>query len=689
MVAKLHRKRPYRTLAGVGAGAGAALAMIVAMAALRFAGGLPSIPELLLNPIVRLMGGEAFSSALDNLYYAGRPLLFTVILEGTLLLGALLGLAYARLAKPDPLTGLRARIFDNRIAGILYGLLIGVLLNTVFLPLVDQPVFADRPYGIYSASGIPLWLGLMILALIFGVTLDRLLPEPPAAAIARRASAPGAAEITPFSPSRLVAEEQATDRRHFLRIAGGTLLAVLGGVAFVFGGAALNQGSVTPVRSVGAGEGDVAQNTGAEVEPTEPGDVGSVPQAQPTAQASVPTDTPDPPTPTAEPTRAPEPTSTPEQVEPSPVPTDTPAPTPEPPTVEPPTATSEPTQAPQPTAKAAAGPPPAIKVKEITPTESFYHVSKNFFDPVSDGESWKLEIKGMVSKPYSLSLKDLFALKAVSVTTGMMCISNPIGGGLIGNTTWKGVHLADLIKRAGPKKGVVDVVMRALDDYSDSIPYAKALDPDVMLVWEMGGELLTPEHGFPARVLVPGIYGMKHVKWITSIELVNYDFKGYWQNPSQGWSDPAPVNVMSRIDFPTNGTLTTKTQSVSGIAFAGDRSISKVEISTDGGKTWQDAYVKPPSSGTSWVVWGYNWTPARAGKYTLQVRATDGQGNLQDPKRTDPYPNGATGYHSVTYVVKAAGGQVPEQDEAANPDIQQPPARKSVRIRGLGDPGNQ
>ena len=292
-------------------------------------------------------------------------------------------------------------------------------------------------------------------------------------------------------------------------------------------------------------------------------------------------------------------------------------------------------------------------MQELTPTGSFYHVSKNFFDPSPSADGWQLGILGMVSKPYSLNYKQLTALPATRTTVGMMCISNPVGGALIGNTIWKGVHLADLIQKASPQKGVTKVVLRAADGYEDSITYQKAMDPDVMLVWEMGGQPLTSQHGFPARLLVPGIYGMKHVKWLTSIELVNYDFKGYWQNPSQGWSDPAPVNTMSRIDYPSDGTLGMNPQTFSGIAFAGSRSISKVEVSTDGGKTWNEAYVKPPRNHTSWVVWAYTWSPPKPGRYTVQVRATDGKGNLQTTNRTDPYPNGATGYHTVTYLAKS------------------------------------
>jgi DMSO/TMAO reductase YedYZ molybdopterin-dependent catalytic subunit len=291
-------------------------------------------------------------------------------------------------------------------------------------------------------------------------------------------------------------------------------------------------------------------------------------------------------------------------------------------------------------------------VGDITPVDSFYHVSKNFFDPTPSAVTWNLSIKGMVQNPYFASYRDLLAMPSVDVVVGMMCISNPIGGGLIGNTSWKGVRLLDLLNRAKPKKGVVDVALGAVDGYLDSIPLQKGLDPDVVLAYEMGGLSLPIDHGFPARLLVPGIYGMKHVKWLNSIELVGYDFKGYWQQPDQGWSDVATVRTMSQIDYPAGGTLKLKPQTFAGVAFAGDRGISKVEVSTDGGQTWNEAYIKPKLSDTSWVVWAYGWTPPAAGKYLVIVRATDGQGNLQSGRVSDPYPNGATGWHSVAYTVK-------------------------------------
>ncbi|HYO49383.1 MAG TPA: molybdopterin-dependent oxidoreductase [Chloroflexia bacterium] len=630
----------YRITWGIGAGAGAALAMMAVMGLMRVGLQFPTVPELILNSVVNTLGGEAFSAALDNLYYAGRPLLFTIMLEGTLLLGVLLGLVYAWVARPQHATGQRNVLFRTPAGGVLYGLVIGLVLNTVFLAIINQEMFATRPFGIYSDSPVPLWAGLMLLALVYGVTLHSLLPK--------------AAVTTPdgVNLSATVRAERQMDRRHFLRVVGGTALAALGGVGVFAAGLYMNQGNsfTSPVDRAQLDEGveaaldtEAATPTPAKVSqarptntpkppPTETAQPTQEPTAQPTSE------------PTAEPTAQAQEPPTPEVV------AEAPSPTPEPPA---PTSTPEPVIAqPTDTAQPVAQAIPDIKVKEITPTESFYHVSKNFFDPSPSADGWKLEIKGLVSNPYSITYKELVAMPAIEVVTGMMCISNPVGGGLIGSARWKGVRLADLIQKAGPQKGAVDIVMRAVDDYSDSITLKKALDPNVMLVWDMNGETLKATHGFPARLLVPGIYGMKHVKWLTSVELVNSDYKGFWQQPDQGWSDPAPVHTMSRIDYPVEGVQSLKQHALSGIAFAGDRSISKVEVSTDGGKTWVEAYLKPPLSGTSWAVWGYNWTPTAPGKYKVVVRATDGAGKLQAGKWTDPYPNGATGYHTVTYNVR-------------------------------------
>jgi len=632
--------RRYRVLSGIGAGAGGALAMIAVMGLMRWLLGFPSIPEVMLDTFLKLLGGRLFSQLLDQQYYAGLPLYVTMVLLGTLLLGTLLGLLYAWLARPSPTPGSRYSLFNNPFAGAAYGVVIGLLLNVLFLPLVGQQMFAgfDSQFsGIYSEAIIPPWIGLMLLGIVFGIVTQLLMP---------RTTDGGRRTTDETSNSALVD----ADRRQVLRIAGGTLLALMGGAAFWYGGTMLHQGGFTsPVEEkpllLGDENGDIADDGST---PT-PGTISEAPEPTSTPEPPHPTNTPEPlpiDTPTAPTSEAQPPTAIAEQ------PTATTAPTA---TSTPQIPTQTPTATPSPSPTGTPGPlsPVAIPISEITPTASFYHVSKNVFDPSPSAERWRLKIKGLVDNPYELTYAELTALPAETVTVGMMCISNPIGGGLIGNTTWKGVRLADLLQKARPKKGVMDLLLQAVDGYTDSIAYQKALDPDVMLVWEMGGAPLTPQHGYPARLLVPGIYGMKHVKWLTSIELINHDYKGFWQEPSQGWSDPAPVNVMSRIDVPAAGsTITLKKRIISGIAFAGDRSISKVEVSTDDGKSWRQAYMKPPASGTSWVVWGYEWTPPSAGKYTVQVRAYDGAGKVQVARRTEPYPNGATGYHRVTYSVK-------------------------------------
>ncbi len=632
--------RRYRVLSGIGAGAGGALVMIAVMGLMRWLLGFPSIPEVMLNTFLTLLGGHLFSNLLDRYYYSGLPLYVTMVLLGTLLVGALLGLLYAWLARPNPTTGSRHSFFNNPLAGVIYGLVIGLLLNVLFLPLVGQQMFAgfeSQFTAIYSEAIIPPWIGLMLLGIVFGMVTHLLVP---------RTMDGGRRTTDDTSNSTLVD----ADRRQVLRIAGGTLLALVGGAAFWYGGTVLRQGGFTsPVE-------EKPQLLGEENEDIADGE--STPTPETVSEAPQPTSTQEPPRPTS--TLEPLPTDTPSVLTPeaqpptviAEQPTATTAPT-STSTPQPPTQTPSSTPSPSPTGTPGAPAPVAIPISEITPTASFYHVSKNVFDPSPSAERWKLKIKGLVDNPYELTYAELTALPPETVTVGMMCISNPIGGGLIGNTTWKGVKLADLLQKAKPKKGVVDLLLQAVDGYTNSIAYQKALDPDVMLVWEMGGAPLTPQHGYPARLLVPGIYGMKHVKWLTSIELINHDYKGFWQEPSQGWSDPAPVNVMSRIDVPAAGsTIALKKRVISGIAFAGDRSISKVEVSTDDGKSWRQAYMKPPASGTSWVVWGYEWTPPSAGKYTVQVRAYDGAGKVQVARRTEPYPNGATGYHRVTYQVK-------------------------------------
>jgi DMSO/TMAO reductase YedYZ molybdopterin-dependent catalytic subunit len=278
--------------------------------------------------------------------------------------------------------------------------------------------------------------------------------------------------------------------------------------------------------------------------------------------------------------------------------------------------------------------------REVTATSDFYEVSKNAYDPEVDARRWRFKVAGLVENPLDLTLDEIEALPAVEQYATLECISNNVGGDLIGNALWRGVQLKDLIRKAGPKFGVVDVLLRAADGYTDSIPIDRAIADGTILAYQMNGAPLSPTHGFPLRLIVPGIYGMKNVKWITAVEPVNYDYKGYWQ--TRGWDDLAEYKTMSRIDVPSK-TIHGQT-TIAGIAFAGDRGISKVEVSTDGGNTWKTAQLKGPLSSYSWVLWSYDWMPESAGSRAVIVRATDGAGVTQTSQHSPPIPDGASGY---------------------------------------------
>ncbi len=285
---------------------------------------------------------------------------------------------------------------------------------------------------------------------------------------------------------------------------------------------------------------------------------------------------------------------------------------------------------------------------EITSNDQFYQVSKNLFsDPTVNGNTWQLTVDGQVDHPFTLSYQEMLAQPLKQQYESLMCISNDVGGQYMSNALWEGVPLVDLLNKAGLKAGATKIVFHAADDYADSIHLAKAIEPTTLLAVRMNGETLPQEHGFPVRMLVPGIYGMKHCKWLTRIEVVNYDYQGYWQQ--RGWSDAAPVRMTSRIDTPLTGTNVKAKQMtyIAGVAFSGNKGISEVDISTDAGQTWQRATLKQPLSGFTWVLWELAWQPPRAGSYTLVARAIDLEGNVQDPNEEPPLPNGSSGYHSI------------------------------------------
>jgi hypothetical protein len=290
----------------------------------------------------------------------------------------------------------------------------------------------------------------------------------------------------------------------------------------------------------------------------------------------------------------------------------------------------------------------------VTPNDKFYTISKNLagLDPKVDEQKWSLEITGLVGKPIKLTYADIKAMPSVSRYHTLECISNEVGGDLIGNAMWKGVRFRDLIERAGglnPK--AIRFALRCADGYSEGIPVVDAMKADTLVVYEMNGVTLPHSHGFPIRMLTPGLFGMKNPKWITKIEAVSTNFTGYWQ--AQGWSDEAVVKTTSQLRVPAGGqTVPNGNVDVGGVAYSGDRKIQDVEYSADDGKTWTKAEIKPALGPYTWVLWAAVWKPAGPGRYTLKVRAKDGFGVIQASQEAPTLPDGASGYHIIRVTVR-------------------------------------
>jgi len=290
------------------------------------------------------------------------------------------------------------------------------------------------------------------------------------------------------------------------------------------------------------------------------------------------------------------------------------------------------------------------RITPITPNERFYVVTKNLVDPRPVDPLWRLQVTGLVERPHSYSLDDLVRLGAVRQEQTLECISNRVGAGLISNAVWTGVPMRSLLEPAGVKPGVRRVVMHASDGYVHTISLEKAMAPTTLLAYRMNGQELPLRHGYPARALVPGTYGEVSVKWVDRIELSGEPIEGYYEQ--QGWQ-PYVVKTMSRIDSPRPGQKLRATQPVTlrGIAFAGDRGVSKVEVNTGSG--WTPARIDFSPSPLAWSMWSLSWRPPGPGRFRIAVRATDGTGALQTPTPHGAVPAGATGYHTVPVEVTA------------------------------------
>lgn len=275
---------------------------------------------------------------------------------------------------------------------------------------------------------------------------------------------------------------------------------------------------------------------------------------------------------------------------------------------------------------------------------------------------WQLTIDGWVQYPQALSLEDIVALPQVEVMRTLECISNPVGGTLIGNTTWRGVKLAEVLALAEVRTGAREVKMFAADGYSTSIPLALAQHTDALLVFEMNGAPLPVKHGYPLRVLLPGRYGQKQPKWITGIEVITEEFLGYWEQ--RGWSNEAGIQVNSQIWEPASlSRITESTATISGIAFADESGVSQVEISTDNGSTWQPAELVPGPSSLVWTEWRFAWDiPPVTDSTSLEiaVRATDGNGVTQRRANNgagllgSTFPDGTSDIHRTVVTVESS-----------------------------------
>jgi DMSO/TMAO reductase YedYZ molybdopterin-dependent catalytic subunit len=286
----------------------------------------------------------------------------------------------------------------------------------------------------------------------------------------------------------------------------------------------------------------------------------------------------------------------------------------------------------------------------VTPNTDFYVVSKNVLDPTVEARRWRLELTGLVRRERSWTYAEVQQLPAVTRAVTLECISNEVGGRLLSTAVWRGVTLETLLEQGGGTGSVVGkhVVFYAVDGFATSLPLEALLEARTLLAWRMNGSELPDRHGFPVRAVVPGRYGEQSAKWVTRIDITDHEFKGFYQ--SQGWS-AAPLETFSRIDQP-QGQVGMGAVPVSGVAFAGTRGISRVEVSMDDGSTWSIATLVPPLSNETWVLWHWLWHPARTGFYTLRARATDGTGALQTSVERGTVPAGATGWPTVHVLVK-------------------------------------
>ena len=287
-----------------------------------------------------------------------------------------------------------------------------------------------------------------------------------------------------------------------------------------------------------------------------------------------------------------------------------------------------------------------------TPNSQFYRIDTALVIPRVSTDGWKLTIDGQVDRPYEITYAELLAMPMVERDITLTCVSNEVGGPYVGGARWLGVRTRDLLERAGIRDGVDQIFSHSTEGMTISTPVQALTDErDALVAVAMNGEPLPNQHGFPARLVTPGLYGfVGATKWLTRMEATTYAAqRAYWTE--RDWATDAPVLTQSRIDTP--GGLSRPSSGrvvVGGVAWAQQRGIAKVEVSVDEG-TWQEARLGPDAGIDYWRQWYLPWD-ALPGRHSLSVRATDETGELQPEQRTTPFPKGATGWHSIVVIVE-------------------------------------
>lgn len=287
----------------------------------------------------------------------------------------------------------------------------------------------------------------------------------------------------------------------------------------------------------------------------------------------------------------------------------------------------------------------------VTPNADFYRVDTALLVPQVRAEDWSLEITGMVDRPYRLSYAELSRRDMVEADITMTCVSNPVGGDLVGHARWLGVPVRDLLADAGVDRRADQLVGRSVDGYTCGFPLAAVADRDCLVAVGMNGEALPLAHGFPARLVTPGLYGyIGSTKWLTELEVTTFDaFDQYWVR--RGYADRAPIKTMARIDTPRSlQRVAPGPVPVAGVAWAQTRGIAAVEVRVDDG-AFEPAQLAEALGDDSWRQWLFDWD-ATPGRHTLTVRAVDKAGDVQTERRADVVPDGASGWMSLVVLVE-------------------------------------